>query len=101
MALLIAVFTALLFSPGHLCGRTDKPSDDYVIAGSQDVPIASRQETPQHSARRDGDDPVELSLSTFESVAAHAFATWPLLTSSTSPRAREAGSRRARGPPAC
>ncbi|MDC0676042.1 hypothetical protein [Nannocystis radixulma] len=101
VALLCAVFTSLLFTSGHLYGREDKPSDDYVIAGDPDIPHASRQDSPEYSARRDGDDSGERDLDSFESVATYAYSAWLLPTSSAAPRSRETGSRHPRGPPAC
>ncbi|WAS91337.1 hypothetical protein [Nannocystis punicea] len=100
LALLIAVFTALLFSaPRDTWAMERGRGEDSISAGSHDVPIVSRQQAPlDQSPRRDQSDPAPPRLDFFELQAA-AFASWPLPAQSRPHRSHQAHCTRARGPP--
>jgi hypothetical protein len=101
VALLIAVFTALLFSaPRDTWAMERGRGEDSISAGSHDVPIVSRQQKPpDHSPRRDQSDPDPPLLDVLE-LQAGAFASWPLPPQSMPHRSHQACGTRARGPPA-
>ena len=104
LALLIAVFTALLFSaPRDLWAIQRGQDEDRVTAGARDVPIVTRQqEPPDHSPRRDQSDPApDAAPPQFDMLGRQAqwFASWPLPTQSRPHHSCQVCVSRARGPP--
>lgn len=100
LALLIAVFTALLFSaPRDLWASARSQDEDRVTACGHDLPIVSRhQEPPDHAPRGEQSDPAPPQLDMLERQA-QWFASWPLPTQSHPHRSCQVCVSRARGPP--